>query len=249
MAMLSEDTDDQWLYGANPPPPDDVIMPEAPPDDDEDTVPVFEEGKEGMKDDDAADPDQLAIDETDADGEKPAKTADESAGDTMLDDIDDDSDDDVNVVIREIQPTSAYSGFKIGGKFGTPGADKAKGTFAMNEFDGVGTINGVPSHEFNLDSLDDKPWRKPGADITDFFNYGFTEDTWRAYCDRQKRIRLNDSGAGIANLPIRPFQTGLDRSSLAPKISIPRRHFTPLESGISVIGSGTAQSTLRECRR
>lgn len=31
----------------------------------------------------------------------------------------------------------------------------------------------------------DKPWRKPGADLNQFFNYGFNEETWRAYCARQ----------------------------------------------------------------
>lgn len=45
----------------------------------------------------------------------------------------------------------------------------------------------MPASDFNLDSLEDKPWRKPGADITDYFNYGFNEDTWKAYCERQKR--------------------------------------------------------------
>eukprot|EP00965_Chrysotila_dentata_P189431 6173315-Pleurochrysis_carterae.AAC.1 len=38
----------------------------------------------------------------------------------------------------------------------------------------------------DVDSVPDKPWRKPEADITDFFNYGFTEDTWRLYCQRQQ---------------------------------------------------------------
>jgi len=27
-------------------------------------------------------------------------------------------------------------------------------------------------------NLFDKPWRKPGADVSDYFNYGFNEDTW-----------------------------------------------------------------------
>ena len=36
-----------------------------------------------------------------------------------------------------------------------------------------------------------------GADITDYFNYGFTEDTWQAYCSRQRRMRVNESGAGL----------------------------------------------------
>ncbi|KAI7908271.1 Fip1 motif-domain-containing protein, partial [Cokeromyces recurvatus] len=38
---------------------------------------------------------------------------------------------------------------------------------------------------------EDKPWRKPGADITDYFNYGFNEITWRAYCAKQKMLREN----------------------------------------------------------
>ena len=29
----------------------------------------------------------------------------------------------------------------------------------------------------------------PGADITDYFNYGFTEDTWRLYCEKQRKMR------------------------------------------------------------
>ncbi|KAI9596553.1 Fip1 motif-domain-containing protein, partial [Syncephalis fuscata] len=36
---------------------------------------------------------------------------------------------------------------------------------------------------------EDRPWRKPGADLTDYFNYGFDESTWRMYCARQKQIR------------------------------------------------------------
>jgi pre-mRNA 3'-end-processing factor FIP1 len=36
-----------------------------------------------------------------------------------------------------------------------------------------------------------------GADISDYFNYGFTEDTWNAYCQRQRRMRMTESGAGM----------------------------------------------------
>lgn len=35
----------------------------------------------------------------------------------------------------------------------------------------------------------DKPWRRPGADQTDFFNYGFDEFTWATYCLKQKTMR------------------------------------------------------------
>jgi pre-mRNA 3'-end-processing factor FIP1 len=35
----------------------------------------------------------------------------------------------------------------------------------------------------------DRPWRKPGADITDYFNYGFDEDSWRIYVQKQVQMR------------------------------------------------------------
>ena len=76
--------------------------------------------------------------------------------------------------------------------------------FTVDEFEGSMAINGVPAHEFSLDSLEDKPWRKPGADITDYFNYGFNEITWQAYCERQRRSRM-ESGAGVpASLGLGP---------------------------------------------
>merc|ERR1719499_1896850 len=61
----------------------------------------------------------------------------------------------------------------------------------------IPTVNGVLLTEMDLEALEDKPWRLPGADISDYFNYGFTEDTWAAYCDRQRRLRINESGAGL----------------------------------------------------
>ena len=33
-----------------------------------------------------------------------------------------------------------------------------------------------------------KPWRKPGADMTDYFNYGFDEFTWASYCLKQQQM-------------------------------------------------------------
>ncbi|KAL2354396.1 hypothetical protein BJ546DRAFT_1048339 [Cryomyces antarcticus] len=34
-----------------------------------------------------------------------------------------------------------------------------------------------------------KPWRLPGADQSDYFNYGFDEFTWTQYCLRQKTMK------------------------------------------------------------
>lgn len=35
----------------------------------------------------------------------------------------------------------------------------------------------------------DKPWRRPGADVSDFFNYGFDEFTWTLYAQKQEQIK------------------------------------------------------------
>lgn len=47
-----------------------------------------------------------------------------------------------------------------------------------------------PILDVDLNTLDEKPWRKPGADISDYFNYGFDEETWKLYCDKQKKMKL-----------------------------------------------------------
>jgi pre-mRNA 3'-end-processing factor FIP1 len=44
-------------------------------------------------------------------------------------------------------------------------------------------------YDFDLDTIKDKPWLKPGADITDYFNYGFSEKSWKKYCEMQKENR------------------------------------------------------------
>ena len=57
------------------------------------------------------------------------------------------------------------------------------------DLDAVGQIDGKELYEIDLDSFEDKPWRKPGADITDYFNYGFNEVSWKMYCNKQKAMR------------------------------------------------------------
>ncbi|XP_054845499.1 pre-mRNA 3'-end-processing factor FIP1 isoform X6 [Eublepharis macularius] len=114
----------------------------------------------------------------------------------------DDDEDDVQVTIGDIKTGAPQYGYgaapvnlniKTGGRsYGSSGG-KVKGV----DLDAPGSINGVPLLEVDLDSFEDKPWRKPGADLSDYFNYGFNEDTWKAYCEKQKRIRM-----GLEILPI-----------------------------------------------
>lgn len=50
-------------------------------------------------------------------------------------------------------------------------------------------FEGKPIVEVDIESIEQKPWRQPGADLTDYFNYGFDEFTWTAYCGKQSKLR------------------------------------------------------------
>ena len=52
----------------------------------------------------------------------------------------------------------------------------------------IGTLDGRSILEVDLSSLNDKPWRRPGSDLSDWFNYGFDEISWEAYCYRRKEL-------------------------------------------------------------
>ncbi|KAF7502418.1 hypothetical protein GJ744_005837 [Endocarpon pusillum] len=47
----------------------------------------------------------------------------------------------------------------------------------------------ILSTDFDTDfpTESSKPWRKPGSDITDYFNYGFDEFTWASYCFKRQQ--------------------------------------------------------------
>lgn len=47
-----------------------------------------------------------------------------------------------------------------------------------------------PIRDVDLDAdIADKPWRVPGVDQSEWFNYGFDEFTWATYVLRQKELR------------------------------------------------------------
>ena len=52
-------------------------------------------------------------------------------------------------------------------------------------------LNGSEKALFDLDidSLPEKPWREQGADISDWFNFGFDEESWTTYCQTQGALR------------------------------------------------------------
>lgn len=35
----------------------------------------------------------------------------------------------------------------------------------------------------NFHGFEKKPWRNPGVDVNDYFNFGFNEQSWKDYCN------------------------------------------------------------------
>ncbi|XP_035876552.1 pre-mRNA 3'-end-processing factor FIP1 isoform X18 [Phyllostomus hastatus] len=186
------DEEEEWLYGG---PWDVHVHSDLAKDLDENEVERPEEENTS-----ANNPPSGAEDETAENGvpkPKVTETEDDSDSDS------DDDEDDVHVTIGDIKTGAPQYGsygtapvnlnIKTGGRvYGTTGT-KVKGV----DLDAPGSINGVPLLEVDLDAFEDKPWRKPGADLSDYFNYGFNEDTWKAYCEKQKRIRM-----GLEVIPV-----------------------------------------------
>lgn len=86
-------------------------------------------------------------------------------------------------------------------RISTPHSDGRPGTdYAARHTSTLDPMNGNPIHpatgkpilETDLDNdfkdESSKPWRKPGADITDYFNYGFDEFTWASYCLKKQNM-------------------------------------------------------------
>lgn len=44
---------------------------------------------------------------------------------------------------------------------------------------------------YDIKQLAERPWAKPGANLSDYFNYGFDEQSWRVYCALQMRGLLS----------------------------------------------------------
>ncbi|KAI9102447.1 hypothetical protein DFS34DRAFT_673537 [Phlyctochytrium arcticum] len=60
----------------------------------------------------------------------------------------------------------------------------------------IGLYDSKSVFDLDLDSLEEKPWQKPGADVTDYFNYGFCEQSWKEYVKKQREIRA-EIGVGL----------------------------------------------------
>ncbi|KAF2459064.1 Fip1 motif-domain-containing protein [Lineolata rhizophorae] len=93
---------------------------------------------------------------------------------------------------------------------------------------------GKPITEVDIDAdlaEHDKPWRRPGADQSDYFNYGFDEFTWTTYTMKQNAMAnaLKEQKAESANFermfgggaPGLPGAAGTNTSPYAGGVSSP----------------------------
>ncbi|KAM9449398.1 pre-mRNA 3'-end-processing factor FIP1 isoform 3-T3 [Clarias gariepinus] len=164
-------------------------------------------------------------------------TQEEAQGDNEDSESDsDDDDDDVRVTIGDIKTgapqyttygaTPVNLNIKTGGSrpYGAVGA-KVKGV----DLDAPGSINGVPVLEVDMESFEEKPWRKPGADLSDYFNYGFNEETWKAYCEKQKRLRMGldtlNISTATSKISVQQGRTGNEKETVLP-VHVPKTDFT-----------------------
>ncbi|XP_029298742.1 pre-mRNA 3'-end-processing factor FIP1 [Cottoperca gobio] len=161
----------------------------------------------------------------------------EGAGEDVDSDSDsDDDDDDVRVTIGDIKTGApqytTYGAPPVNLNIKTAGsrpygqASKMKGV----DLDGPGNINGVPVLEADMESFEEKPWRKPGADLSDYFNYGFNEDTWKAYCEKQKRLRMgleaSTVGSVTSKITVQQGRTGNEKDICVLPIHTSKPDFT-----------------------
>ncbi|KAF8393061.1 hypothetical protein HHK36_021302 [Tetracentron sinense] len=76
----------------------------------------------------------------------------------------------------------------------------------------------LPSHktvfDIDIDSFEEKPWRHPGIDATDFFNFGLGEDNWKDYCKQLAQLRLE----ATMQSKIRVYESGRTEQDYDPDL-------------------------------
>lgn len=179
-----------------------------------------------------------------------AEPTGEAAGEDGDSDSDsDDDDDDVRVTIGDIKTGAPqytpYGAPPVNLNIKSTGsrpygqvAAKLKGV----DLDAPGNINGVPVLEADMELFEEKPWRKPGADLSDYFNYGFNEDTWKTYCEKQKRLRMglevSTVGSVTSKITVQQGRTGNEKDLSSLPVHTSKPDFT---SPVSLYKSAVSQ--------
>ncbi|KAL6221386.1 hypothetical protein ACLB2K_009137 [Fragaria x ananassa] len=98
--------------------------------------------------------------------------------------------------------------------FGTPGWGNNMGGRGF----GGGLEFTLPSHktifDVDIDSFEEKPWKYPGADTSDYFNFGLNDDSWRDYCKQLEQLRLEST----MQSKIRVYESGRTEQEYDPDL-------------------------------
>ncbi|KAF6004567.1 pre-mRNA 3-end-processing factor fip1l1 [Cyanidiococcus yangmingshanensis] len=146
-----------------------------------------------------------------------------------------------NEVARDMQPSAERNGPAVGlGMISTEAS--LQSAAVLNSMLPEPTMKNIAPgrqkslYEVELEQLDEKPWREPGAVLSDYFNYGFTEETWKIYCQHQAAMRQ---------------ETTFLQRQVTGNVSTAARERDKGTRGTLAIagGSGTNSSTLRDRQR
>ncbi|XP_047307616.1 FIP1[V]-like protein [Impatiens glandulifera] len=76
----------------------------------------------------------------------------------------------------------------------------------------------LPSHktvfEVDVDSFEEKPWKLPGIDISDYFNFGLNEESWKEYCKQLEQYRMETT----MQSKIRVYESGRAEQEYDPDL-------------------------------
>ncbi|XP_021731360.1 FIP1[V]-like protein [Chenopodium quinoa] len=74
----------------------------------------------------------------------------------------------------------------------------------------------LPSHktifDVDIDSFEEKPWKYTGVDVSDFFNFGLNEESWKEYCKQLEQLRLEST----MQSKIRVYESGRTEQEYDP---------------------------------
>ncbi|PPR98164.1 hypothetical protein GOBAR_AA22486 [Gossypium barbadense] len=98
--------------------------------------------------------------------------------------------------------------------FGAPG----RGNNTAGRGFGGGLEFTLPSHktifDVDIDSFEEKPWKYPGVDLSDFFNFGLNEESWKDYCKQLEQHRLETT----MQSKIRVYESGRTEQGYDPDL-------------------------------
>ena len=144
----------------------------------------------------------------------------------MKEEVEEEEDDDFEIVLEDSN-RRGLTNITLGQPVSSPTTpavtlpSSLTGAIGTLDLNGIGSIAGQSIYDVDLDDetgpAGDRPWRKPGADITDYFNYGFNEVTWRMYCLRQRVLREEYGNSKNNNIPAALANNPLILQGLFPK--------------------------------